>query len=263
MKRLRGGSGLGDSIYLRPLAEHFISKGQPIEVCSDYPDIFIGSQAKVAPFSRENIDIVGHYVNGKTTVGTNQWQDICHNAHAPEDLPLRFPWREPAGLREEWRTLTGGMPMILVHGGRAPMARKDGFGAELLPERGPFVAALDAISRDCCLVRIGGEEKAYDLPCDMDMRGRTSVAGLLDLAWICDGIIAQPSFCIPMAECFDKPLLCVWASSGMHCARHPYLRAITPWKVLSKRTSHWFIDDQEFPEEHGANWFAEQIRKTA
>ena len=80
MKRIRGGSGLGDAIYLRPIVEHFVAAGETVQVLSNYPEVFVGTQATALPFGRDHIDVMAHYVMGKGDPSTNQWQDICKSA---------------------------------------------------------------------------------------------------------------------------------------------------------------------------------------
>ena len=241
MKRIRGGSGLGDAIYLRSIVEHFIRKGEVVTVCCGYPSVFDGTGATVLPFDRFNIDVLAHYTAGKRKLGTNQWQDICLSAGV--EVPLRFDWtvKNPA-LIQRLHTQAAGRPLVIVHGGRAPMARVDGFGKELLPEREAFDAALAALS-DCFLVQVGKADQVYPLKADVDLNGSTSVSDLLDLGASCDAIVGQCSFVIPLAEAFDKPLLVVWASAGMSPARHYYISSITPSKVLSKPSSKFVMDD--------------------
>jgi hypothetical protein len=122
-----------------------------------------------------------------------------------------------------------------------PMGRTDGFGSELMPDRLAFEAAIDGM-QDCYLVRIGKGSQTYPLDVHIDMNGNTSVADLFDLAQACDGVIAQCSFAVPLAEVFDKPLLAVWASRGLR-GGHPFIRAITPQKIFSKPTSAYLMDN--------------------
>jgi hypothetical protein len=240
---MRGGSGLGDSIYLRPLVDHFVRSGERVTVCSDHPDVFAGSGARVEAFGRNNINVLGHYVAGKQNPNTNQWQDICASAGVGADVALRFEWTvRNAVLVDTVIRAAARQPIILVHGGRTPMGRTDGFGLELLPDRLAFDAALSML-HGCYLVRIGKGGNLYPLKVSADLCDRTSVSDLLDLASICHGVIAQCSFAIPLAEAFDKPLLTVWAANGMSEYRHPYIRSITPRKVLSKPSSQFIVDD--------------------
>lgn len=221
--------------------EHFIRASERVTVLSDYPDVFIGTGAEVEPFSRERIDVLAHYVNGKADPSTTQWQDVCRSAGV--SVPLRFEWTvRNRRLIDELRADAAGRPLVLVHGGRVPMGRTDGFGKELLPERRAFVEVIEALD-DCFTVRVGKGADLYALPVDVDLNDATSVSDLLDIGLACDRVVAQCSFAIPLAEAFDRPLLVVWAASGMSEHRHPYIRRITPRKVLSKPTSRFVIDD--------------------
>lgn len=249
--RVRGGRGLGDALYLRPIAEHFIAAGHPVAVLSGYPDVFIGSGATVEPFSRNAGNVIAHYVSGKTREGTTQWQDVCRSARV-RDVPLRFVWtlRSPSMVARLKRDAAG-RPIVLVHGGREPMDRKDGFGMELLPAKAAFDAALEEL-RDCYTVQIGKAAQIYPLSCNVDLNGATSVADLLDLASICDGIVAQCSFAIPLAEALGKPLLAVWSARAARSPT-PFIRQTTPQKVLSSPQDRFVMD----------SWPAAAIREEA
>lgn len=250
MKRIRGGSGLGDAIYMRPIVEHFIRAGESVEVCTAQADVFTGTGAQVSPFRRDNIDVLAHYVMGKQDTRTNQWQDICKSAGVA--VPLAFKWEiRNRLLVDDLRAMAKGKPIVMVHGGRAPMARTDGFGAELLPKREAFDAVLDALD-ECFLVEVGKDAELYKLRADVDLHGRTTVTDLFDISWMCAGVVGQCSWVIPLSECFDKPLLTVWASHGMEHTRHPYIRAITPQKILSKPTSRHVVDDWSIERIHEA-----------
>lgn len=239
--RIRGGSGLGDSLYVRPIAEHFAEKGQQVTALTNYPDIYRGSKISTEPFSRTNCQVVAHYVNGKSKTDTTQWQDVC--AAAGVNIPMRFDWAiQNQNLVDQIQRAANGRRIILAHGGRAPMGRSDGFAMELLPAQWAFDDVLKGVS-DYLVVSIGGIDGArYQLTAEIDLTGKTSVADMLDLAWICDGVVAQCSFAVPMAECFDKPLLAVW-SERAKASNQAYIKTITPQKVLSKPSSRWVMDD--------------------
>lgn len=239
--RIRGGAGLGDALYIRPIAEHFVRAGNRVTVCSDYPGVFTDAGVDVVPFDRFNIDVLAHYVLGKRNPSTNQWQDICQSAGV--SVPLSFGWKvKNQALIDSIRVDAAGRRIVLVSGGRAPMARTDGFGKELLPEQAVFNLLLDELS-DCFTVRVGKGAEIYPLPASVDLNGATSVTDLLDLGVSCDAIVGQCSFMIPLAEVFSKPLLVAWAAHGMQANMHPYIQQITPQKVLSKPTSHFVVDD--------------------
>lgn len=228
--RIRAGSGLGDGIYLRCLADEFVRRGKPVTALCNYPDLFIGSQAKVEPFSRNPCDVVGHYVNGKGNPETSQWEDCCKAAGV--EAPLRIEWEiRNTKMVERVKEKAAGRPIILVHGGRTPMGRTDGFGMELLPEKSAFDTVLNAL-KDCYLLRFGRGDQIYPLDVSDDLNGQTTVSDLLDLGASCDAVVCQCSFAIPLAEVFDKPLLVIW-SRRTQSSNKPYVQQITPTKVIS------------------------------
>lgn len=241
-KRIRGGSGLGDSVYVRPIADYFVARGDPVTVCTDYPDVFRGSGVTTERFGRDRINVLAHYVRGKTDTRTTQWEDVQASAGV-RGLELAFPWEpQNPGLVAALRDRAAGRRLVLVVGGRAPMGRKDGFGIELLPSEQTFGRAVAALG-ECYLVGVGRDKPIYSFPVHENLNGSTSVADLLDLFQACDGVLAQCSFAVPMAEVFDRPLLAVWAARGL-CAREPYIRQITPQKILSKPTSSAVADNE-------------------
>lgn len=249
MERIRGGRGFGDSIYIRPIAEHFVRSGRAACVLSDYPEVFIGSGARVEPFNRHGANIVAHYVHGKENPATTQWQDVCRSARVT--APLRFEWRvRNEALIARIRKNARGRMVLLVHGGRHPMDRRDGFGEELLPTKESFDYVLAKL-RDCYRVQIGRADQIYPLSCDLNLNGETSVADVLDLASMCNGIVAQCSFAVPLAEVFDKPLLAVWSARAAK-SKTPFIRQTTPQKVLSAPRDTFIFDD----------WTADQIRES-
>lgn len=241
MKRIRSGSGLGDSLYMRPVVDYFAHQG-PAVALSDYPDIFIGSGAKVEPFRRYAYDVAAHYVAGKNNPKTNQWQDVCQTAGI-EEIAFRMGWSVRNGdLVSTLRRQAGSRPFVLVHGGREPMGRADGFAREMLPRREAMDATLSGLA-DYFLIGIGGGQQVhYPLKVDADLSGKTSVSDLLDLAFVCHGAVGQCSYLVPLAEIFDKPLLIVWAGAGLSSAS-AYIKTIRPSKVFCKSTSSYVVDD--------------------
>lgn len=241
MLRARAGSGLGDSLYLRPIVDHLVHAGHTVTALSEYPGIFLGSGATVMPFRREHADVIAHYVARKTDPRTNQWQDVCAAAGIPE-IPLSMRWPVlNTGLTSAVREAAAKRRIVLVHAGREPMAREDRFARELLPVAPAIAAALGALP-DCFKVGIGKGPMLYPVPVDLDLRSLTSEADLLDLAVIAHGMLGQCSFLIPLAELFDKPLVVVWARAGLS-SKNDKIRTITPSKVLSKATSGHVFDD--------------------
>lgn len=240
--RIRTGKGLGDTIYLRPIVEYFIAKNKDVTALVDYPDILKGTGARTEPFRRNACDLIAHYVNGKSSPETTQWFDMCTSVGL-KNIPLSFDWKiQNEDLVERTRKAAHDRPIVLVHGGRAPYGRTDGFGKELVPTRDAFCSVLHSL-RGCFRILIGKDSQLYPLAdcADFDLSGQTSITDLLDLGKICNGIVAQCSFAVPLAEVFDKQMLAVWSAVGLESVE-PYIKATTPKKILSKPTSRAVID---------------------
>lgn len=247
--RIRGGSGLGDSIYLRPIVEH-LAQTKDVIALSHFPEVFIGSGVQVEPFQKSQVDVLAHYSSRRDVQSSTQYNDMLVTARL-KDVPLHFDWKiQSLSLVRDVIDAANGRPIILVHGGRAPFGRSDGYGTEVMPQRRGFVHVLEALD-DCYLVRIG-KGAQYPLKVHLDLQDLTTVSDVLDLGYICDGIVTQCGYPVPMAECFDKPLLAVWSARGL-ASQNQIIRTITPRKILSKPSSVYVMDD----------WPAEQLRDRA
>ena len=254
MKSIRAGSGFGDTLYLYPIVKHLLLKGESLCVRTNYPEVFADLNVPCEAFSKTATDIVAHYVMGKQDKRTTQYEDMCRAARLDCVPPLSLCW-EPRNeaLLDDLRQRAAGRRMIVVHGGRAPMARTDGFGAELLPDQRAFIAALSVLDRDrFFMVRIGKATHLYPLPVELDLNNQTALTDIIDIASAAAGFVAQCSFIVPLSEMFDAPYLAVWAAKGL-VSKDRYISAITPQKVLHKTSSSYVVDD----------WPAERIQEKA
>ena len=233
MKRIRGGSGLGDSLYVQSVARHLVKKGIQLEVCTSWPDVFLPLDVQIAPFSRANIDYLAHYSKRKEE-NTTQFEDCCIESKLdPNDVEYRLDWRDrDPGIQK---------PYVLVNTPRTPMDRKDTFGAELFPDCRIIDEVLDQLGM--YVVQAGAGEKKYNLRrVDKDLHGETTVKQLFDLAKHAEVIVGQVSFIIPLAESFDKKLMVIWSSKGLQSSER-YVARIIPRKILYKSTSRFVMDD--------------------
>lgn len=240
MISIRGGSGLGDALYVQAIARYLIGQGNRVEACSAWADVFrpLGDKVTVSPFRRERINRLAHYASRRGVVGTTQFEDCCLTAGIREPVELRLDWRPqgPTLLRRASR------PIVAVMLPRAPMDRKDGFGAELLPDCAVLQRAVDRLKGRASLVQIGKGAPLYQYRgLDLDLANKTTVSELLDVASEVDGFLGYPSFVIPLAESFDKPALIVWSERGLQ-SRHLVIRQMTPQKLLHGKRSLWFSD---------------------
>jgi hypothetical protein len=237
MISVRGGSGLGDAIYVQSVARYLIEQGYMAEVCSAWTDVFLplGQRVRVSKFRRDRIDRVAHYSSRRGVTNTTQWEDVCISAAIPTSTPLRLDW-DSVNSKIVLRVLhaAAGRPLVLFGMPRAPFARTDGYGKELLPAKLAMQAVLSELS-DAYVVQVGTGNPLYDLNgFHLDLVNRTSVKELIDLAYVCSGVAGQPSYLIPLAESLDLNGLMIW-SRRAEKSKHEPVRQITPHKIIHRK----------------------------
>lgn len=253
-RSIRGGAGLGDAIYVAGVVRHLLARGDALEICTKFPDVYRQMQGRyrLAPYRRAPVDIVAHYTGRRDKVGTSQFADCCITAGLRSDLEFRLDWK-PQNLDLIARLRGAGKPIIVVQMPRAPFARDDGYGVEFLPDVCIIQRAIDMLAGRAFVVQIGqGKPERFDgqmlVPfegyhgIDLDLANRTSVCDVMDIGITAHGFLGQCSFIIPLAECFGKPAQIVWSRRGLKSPHH-VIRQMTPQKVLHRATSRAVIDD--------------------
>ena len=245
MKSIRCGRGFGDSLYLQSVVRHLLSQGAPgMRVASDWPDVFqpLGRRVEVMPFTRR-VDICAHYVTRKGIETTTQFQDCCIRAGIEAPAELKLDWQvKNAGLAG--KVMESGRPVMVVQLPRSPMGRTDGFGKTLLPDGRAIQALIDESRGSHFVVQIGAGQPLFKLRgLDLDLANKTSVAETIDVVSVADRCLGYPSFLVPLAESLDKPALFVWSARGLRDGQ-PFIRSITPTKLLHKASSQSVIDEE-------------------
>src|SRR3990167_5358369 len=218
MISIRSGMGLGDSLYLQSVVRHFVGKGQKIEACSAWPDVFmpLGAMVKVSPFRRNLIDRLAHYAMRRGVIGTTKFDDCCIQAGICERVDLRLDWKPiNADLINSLRSV--GKPIIVVQMPRAPFGdRTDRYGIELLPDWRRVQRAIELIGSRAFIVQIGSGQSLHSFSgIDLNLANKTSVCDLLDVGWVAGAFLGYCSFIIPLSESFSKPALLVWSRRGL------------------------------------------------
>lgn len=247
MISLRGGSGLGDSLYIQAVARHFARQGHRVEVASDWPDVFrplLNGRVTVSPFRRENITHIAHYTARKAVAGTSQFEDCCLQAKIAEPVELKLDWTvTDAQFVREIKDRAAGRPVVAVQLPRQPMNRKDGLGRELLPDCRALQDILDALRERAFLVQVGQGKPLHNFEgIELDLANRTTVMQLIDSIQASHACLGYVSFMIPLAESLGKPVLAVWSRRGLRSPT-PFIAQITPEKILHAPASRSVMDD--------------------
>lgn len=259
--------GLGDALYLQSIVRHLVERGEKVEVCTAWPDLFLPLQGKiqVSGFRRDRINRLAHYTNRKMIAGTDQFKDSCLAACIMEPVDLRLDWT-PQNIELVLQLRGVGRPVIAVQLPRAPMNRLDGFGASLLPNCNVIQRVIDRIGKRAYFVQIGSGEPLFSFGgIDLDLANKTSVTDLIDIGYSSDGFLGYVSYIVPLAESLSKPALLIWSRAGLNSQepRRDFIRAITPKKILHRDSSRAIVDDCSEQEFAGAvHAFLEQVRSS-
>lgn len=241
VKKIRGGNGIGDAIYLQSIVRHLVEhKREDIIVCTRYPELFepVRARVKLAPFSRQ-VNITAHYTGRKDMNQTTQFEDMCLAAGIHEPVELSVEWRLRNALLVA--PLLGTRPLF-VKMPSPPFDRFDGYGIELQPSWHVLDNMLGLLRDHYTVVQIGKGKPSYKLEnIDIDLVNKTSLYDLYDLASIAEGFVGQCSFVIPLAESFNKKCLILWSAKGL-ASKNRYIRSIRPEKILHKATSRHVFD---------------------
>jgi hypothetical protein len=164
-RSIRGGMGLGDALYVQSVVRHLVEKGESLKVCTAWPDVFrqLGPNVSVAPFTRQ-VQILAHYSTRKQKAGTTQFEDCCYTAGIRDPVELRLDWRvEDEAFVSRLKDAAAGRAIVLLGMPRAPMGRKDGFGAEVLPNCAVIQKAVDRLKEEkgALIVQIGSGESLH------------------------------------------------------------------------------------------------------
>lgn len=239
--QIRGGSGLGDSLYVQSIARHYLMNGRPLVVRSSHPDVFRPLGLTVIPFSRDRDGaIVAHYVQRKTELGTSQWQDVCISAGVPTTAQMQLDWKLINKSNADY-FLDVRRPALAVLLPRYGMNRNDGFANDLLPN---WKILDQLIQCNAYKIQIGQGDPLFRFHgIDLNLANKTTVADLLDVSSLVDGFVGWCSFMLPLAESLQKPFFTLWSARGSR-SREPFIRSLTPQKVIHRKDlSYHAIDD--------------------
>lgn len=241
---IRGGSGLGDSLYVYSVARWLIEQGESVEVCTFFPEIFSQLEGvKVSDFRRQNVNRIAHYVQRKKKKDTDIFEDVCISAGIPRETELRFDWK-PVNTQLYRQVRDANGPRIAILLPRWPMARADGFGRELLPNCEAMQKAVYALRRKGAFtVQVGSGDALFHFRgISLDLANSTSVTDLLDVAAAVDGFFGYCSFFVPLAESLQKPALFMWSRAGLQSNKE-FISTVTLKKILHAETSNAVMDD--------------------
>jgi len=262
IRTLKGASGLGDSIYIRMVAQYFYEKDKStfFLIMSDFPDLFIGLPCHIVRHTKLNeIEYQGRkyhtnkisYCGRKYKNDTTQFEDVCIAAGVPKDISYSLDWK----IKNN--TLINGIkksasikrkPICLITSPYRPFGRIDNWGKEITVNFDCMKKLINSKKNDFYFVMTCKDTPIYrleNIDCNLSMK--TNISDLLDIASISNVIIGQIGHALPIAECLNKPALIFFSKNGMSCG-NTFLESITPKKTIHKKNLVKHIIDNESDE---------------
>lgn len=216
---LIGPKGLGDAIYLRAIALHFLEIGKQVTVFTFWPDVF--SDLPVQALTAAG-------VTGEPGEGTKlkqsfyclhcqapamrvltQFQMMCLQAGVEVPIELRADWKvRNQGLVDSVIAQAKGRPILLYQPVRRVQKPYD-----LPPESAEFLKHLDD---SYFRVKVGHPNYSDgDGPCERNLFGACSVSDLFDLASVADLCYAEPSYLPILAQALDRRFVCMFSRRAL------------------------------------------------
>jgi hypothetical protein len=227
-KIIHGASGLGDTVYMYPIAERFIEQGYDVTVLTNYPEVLKELNCKKEPFNRSRQNAINcSYVNRKHIPETDQYIDCCIAAGIDSNIPaLSMKWT-PADKKYD------NYAVVIAPTVPFGQAYRDDY-LHIMPNVKEIDRYCREIAQDMLIVMVGKNyiSKVY---CDHDLTGQTSLCEYIDLLYHSNLIISQVGNALSFAEALNKKATIFFPAKAKE-SNLPFIQQITPDKVIHKKS---------------------------
>jgi hypothetical protein len=233
--------GLGDAIYLRAIVLHLLASGLTVQVFTFWPLVFKGLPVTVTRADEiTHLDDVRHamacyHCRNPAVMAMDQFTRLCLQAGLGRTVDLRLDWTvSNHALVEAVKTEAAGRPILLYQ----PEKVSGNPDEKLLRPRRSTFARYIADRDDCFRVKIGHPRFTIptDLPCEMDLYGKTSIRDVFDIAAVSDRIFGEAACYLPiLAQAMDKPFTAMFSRRGMAAQHRKRVWAIRPELIFHKQ----------------------------
>jgi hypothetical protein len=235
---IRGASGFGDAIYLYPIVRYYSHLFNPLTVLTDYPAIYDDLHVVTRPFCACVPVLDCSYVNRKHLKETNQFQDMLINAEIKETIDFTIPHKQ--NIKTLFSDSKKKKTCLIVDLYN-PMGTKS--AAELKPDKEKFDATIKQLERKYNLIFLTNDDErnAKNRLC---FYGKIAFSYLCDLFQNSDLIFCQVGWPLVLAEALDKKCLLLFSHQGTR-SKNNFINSITPEKVITKKSTTYFYDDEK------------------
>lgn len=210
MIKLLCAGGLGDVIYMRALAMHFLERGESVHVYTRWEEVFIDLNVTTAPVfpgrTLEGVRVMTDpFWPEPTNLGKNIFEVSCVVAGVTEPVELKINWtvQDPV-LVEQVRHSARGRKILVFQ----PLKRLTYANQErATPSREAFNRYL-ANRYDCYRIKVGGHPDYVvadpETECDLDLSGPNSIVKAFDIATVADVFFGEANFLVSLAQATKK-----------------------------------------------------------
>lgn len=241
--RIRGARGLGDAVYVYPIAKHFIDKGVKVEVMTRYPEIYNTLDCEcIDRYIGPKPDIDCRYGPRYPNQETNMWEDTLIQAGLQNEnieLKIAYDWSEVFKFPTQKK-------ICLIKTPCYAQGKDNGMTACLLPKLEVFQKIIDEFKDQCYFVMAGLKNTLeFEFKgIDEDLSHIDKIPRLVALVDQSDIVLTPSSHFVSFAEGLDKKLMIGFAQTGID-SQVSFYRWSTPAKVITKpNTSDAFIDSE-------------------
>lgn len=249
--RLKGASGLGDTIYAYPIVKYYAQRYDHVHYMTDYPELYKSiknvtcyKHRKTNDMGDGTVDIRFTYCGMKYTPGTSQFQDSVLSARINEKLDLKIEWQIQNGrLTEDIKKRAENKKICILAEPYEPFGRLDCWGALLRIKPEVMQTIVNTFRDKVYFIATGNRFVLHHTKhVQHDLVEKTTVSDLMDLLSICDFGLSQIGNLLPMCEALGKKNFLVFAKAAM-VSENKFIKAITPEKTVHYKELNCSITD--------------------
>jgi len=239
---IRGARGLGDALFLYPIIEYYINKGENVTVKTNYPEIFKELNCKTVPLiTAGTTDIVARYAERFENPETNMLEDTAILADMP--LPVELSVKYKCKRKFKFNT---NKKICVIRQPDYPMnAKRPESTLVLVPKIEIIQEIINKFKDECYFVLAGSGHglKPELTGIDEDLTDISVIQELLELVNSSDIVLTQMGYMLPMAEALNKKLFSLHSYAGLH-TNQAFYRWLTPQKSVTRKSSVYIIDNE-------------------
>jgi hypothetical protein len=241
--KIRGARGLGDSVYVYPIAKYFIDKGKDVAVMTNYPVMYETLKCKCIGRAEGKPDIDCRYGPRYPIQTTNMWEDTLIMAGLEkENIEFKIEYKMP----KHPPIFPNYKKHCVIKTPCYPTSKPNKVLEFLIPSMSIYQNIINEF-KDQCWFTLLGHNNGYNhglYNYDVNHSLKNDLHEIMCFIDRSDIVLCQSSYFVSMAEGLNKKVLIAFAQKGLDSPKS-YYRWSTPAKVKTKPdTTDCFVDSE-------------------